>query len=139
MINTTMLAPHDPMPSGPGHHVVVLRRFREDDPAHTEVQIVLTGTPEQLTHPRRPDGTPMELDEAVAAAHKVAETEGLSRIFVLDRTGGPREKDILQYGGDHSVHMETLKDTDDEDGVSGTDMRDIAHPAAGGETTQDAP
>lgn len=127
MTATTMLAPHDPMPSG--RQVVVLRRFEEDDPGRTTVQIILTGTPEESTHPRRPDGTPMHLDEAIAAARRIAESEGLERVYVLDRVGGAREQDILQHGGDHSVHMERLVDVDDEDGERGADMRDIAHPA----------
>ena len=54
MTETIHLAPHDPMPEGPGRQVVVIQRFEEDDPARTTVQIVLTGKPEQSTHPRRP-------------------------------------------------------------------------------------
>lgn len=126
MIATTTLAPHDAMPSG--RAVVVLRRFDEDRPTEVAIQIILTGTPEQSTHPRRPDGTPMPLDEAVAAARRVAESEGLDRIYLLDRLSGTREQDILRHGGDHSVHMSRLQDTDEEDGVRGSDMRDVAHP-----------
>ena len=133
MTDTITLAPHDPMPSGPGRHVVVLRRFREDDPAQTEVQIILTGAPEQSTHPRNPDGSVMDLAHAIGAAAKVAKSEGLGRIFVLDRVSGPREQDILQHGGDHTVHMEELADSDEEDGVRGSDMRDVGHPAANDE------
>ena len=132
MTDTITLAPHDPMPSGPGRHVVVLRRFREDDPAQTEIQIILTGTPEQSTHPRHPDGSVMDLDHAIGAAAKVAESEGLARIFVLDRASGPREQDILQHGGDHTVHMDELADTDEEDGVQGSDMRDVGHTTTDG-------
>ena len=128
MIEITSLAAHDPMPSG--HHVVVLRRFEEDDPARASVQIVLTGPREETTHPRRPDGSLMGLDEAVDAAKRVAESEGLARVFVLDRLQGVREQDIMEHGGDHSVHMDALADTDPEDGETGSDMRDIAHPAA---------
>ena len=132
MIETITLSSHEEMPSGPGRQVIVLRRFEEDVPGGTTVQIVLTGTPAETTHPRRPDGTPMRLDEAIAAARKVAASEGLDRIFLLDRTQGERERNILQHGGDHSVHMEKLVDTDEEDGVHGADMRDIAHPGASG-------
>ena len=66
----------------------------------------------------------MDLDEAVAAAVKVAESEKLSRVLVANRTAGAREQDILQHGGDHSVHMEALVDSDIEDGERGADMRD---------------
>lgn len=130
MIEITTLSAHDPMPTGPGRQVVVLRRFEEDTPGTATVQIVLTGAVDETTRPHRPDGTLMPMDEAIEAARKVAESEGLSRIFVLDRLQGSREQDILHHDGDHSVHMEGLQDTDEEDGVQGTDMRDIAHPDA---------
>ncbi len=129
MIETVHLAPHDAMPAGPGRTVVVLRRFEEDDPDRTTIQIVLTGTPEQSTHPHRPDGTLMPFDEAIAAAQQVAREEGLTRIYVLDRIGGARERDILSHGGDHTIGMDRLSDTDEEDGERGADMRDLAHPA----------
>ena len=124
MTDIVRLAPHDPIPTGPGRHVVVLHRFDEDEPKKTVVSITLTGHPDQTTHPMRPDGKPMGLDEAVAAAVKVAESEKLSRVLVADRTAGSREQDILQHGGDHSVHMEALVDSDIEDGERGADMRD---------------
>ena len=66
----------------------------------------------------------MDWDQAVEAAKAVANSEHLHRIYLLDRTAGPREQDILRHGGDHSIHMDTLSDTDEEDGVTGTDMRD---------------
>ena len=66
----------------------------------------------------------MTLDEAIEAAQRVAESEKLSRVVVADRTAGEREQDILQHGGDHTVHMDQLVDTDLEDGERGADMRD---------------
>jgi hypothetical protein len=125
MTQTIHLGPHDPIPSGPGRQVVVLRRFEEDYPDGTSVQIILTGTPEQATHPRRPDGSPMHLDEAIAAAGRVAAEEGIGQVFVLDRISGRREQDILRHDGDHTVHMEHLDDSDEEDGERGPDMRDV--------------
>lgn len=123
MTDIITLGPHDPLPEGPGH-VIVLQRFCEDSPCETETQIILTGTPNQNTHPFRQDGTPMPLDEAVAAGELVAQTEGIDHVTVVDRTAGSREQDILQHGGDHSVHMEELDDTDMEEGERGSDMRD---------------
>ena len=125
MTETIHLAPHDPMPSGPGRQVVVLRRFEGDDPDRTTVQIILTGSPEQVTHPRRPDGAPMHLDEAIKAAGRVAAEEGIGQVFVLDRISGGREQDILRHDGDHTIHMDRLDDSDEEDGERGPDMRDI--------------
>ena len=124
MIETIRLAPHDPIPSGPARHVIVLRRFDEDAPKQTVTQITLTGHPDETTHPVHPDGRKMGLEEAIEAAKEVAASEGLSRVFVLDRTAGERESDILRHGGDHSVHMEKLVDSDLEDGERGADMRD---------------
>ena len=124
MTDIIRLAPHDPVPSGPGRHVVVLHRFDEDEPKKTVVSITLTGHPDQTTHPRRPDGSLMDIDEAIEAAVEIAVSEKLTRVLVADRTQGQREQDILQHGGDHSVHMEALVDSDLEDGERGTDMRD---------------
>ena len=128
MTETTILSAHDPLPTG--HAVVVLRRFEEDAPDGASIQIILTGKHEESTRPRHEDGTLMSFDDAIAAARQVAKSEGLHRIFVLDRLQGSREHDILQHAGDHSVHMDKLADTDEEDGVRGSDMRDIAHPAS---------
>ena len=120
------LQPHDALPDGPGRHVIVLHRFEEERPNETVTLITLTGRPAESTRPTRADGQPMSLDEAVAAAKLVAESEGLAEVYVVDRTAGPREQDILQHGGDHSVHMELLQDTDLEEGERGPDMRDRA-------------
>ena len=130
MTDTIHLAPHDPLPDGPGRQVVVLRRFEEDDPDRATVEIILTGKPEQVTHPHRPDGSLMSFEEAIKAAGRVAREEGLASVYVLDRMGGGREHDIISHGGDHSVHGEGLEDTDEEDGVRGSDMRDRAHPSS---------
>ena len=71
MTKTIHLGPHDPVPAGPGRQVVVLRRFEEDSPDKASIQIILTGGPDQVTHPHRPDGTPMHLDEVIQAAGRV--------------------------------------------------------------------
>ena len=99
--------------------MIVLQRFDEDAPREIITQITLTGHPDETTRPMRPDGSRMTLDEAISAAERVAESEGLSRVFVLDRTAGEREQDILRHGGDHSVHMEQLDDFDLEEGERG--------------------
>ncbi len=128
MAQIIRLAPHDPIPAGPAKHVIVLQRFDEDAPREIITQITLTGHPDETTRPMRPDGSRMTLDEAISAAERVAESEGLSRVFVLDRTAGEREQDILRHGGDHSVHMEQLDDFDLEEGERGPDMRDVGRP-----------
>ena len=125
MAEIRRLNPHDPMPEG-GHAVVVLRRFDEDDPHRTVVVVTLThrNGPAESTRPAHPNGTPMSLDEAIEAACRVADDAGIEAVQVIDRTAGPRERDILQHGGDHTVHMERLDDDDMEEGERGPDMRD---------------
>ena len=124
MTEIVRLAPHDPIPSGPARQVVVIHRFDEEAPRRTVTSIVLTGHPDETTHPTGADGHPMALGEAIKAAQRVAESEKLDRVFVVDRTQGEREQDILRHGGDHSVHMEGLVDFDLEDNERGPDMRD---------------
>ena len=124
MAEIRTLNPHDPFPDH-GHHVVVLRRFDEDDPHKTVIEITLThakGLPER-SHPKRPNGSEMSLDEAIAAAARVADNAGIATVQVIDRTAGPRERDIQLHGGDHSIHMERLDDDDMEEGEPGPDMR----------------
>ncbi len=127
MTQTIYLSPHDALPDGPDRTVVVLRRFDEDHPDRVTVQIILSGHPDEVTHPRRPDGTPMHFDEAIAAARMVAEQEGVGVVHVIDRMQGAREKQILRRHGDHSAGMAHVSDDDLEEGVRGSDMRDITH------------
>ena len=125
MADVIRLNPHDPAPQG-GQSVYVLRRFDEEDPHRVVVEVTLThrhGLPER-THPVRADGVPMELEEAVAAARRVADEAGIATVQVIDRVAGPRERDIQQHGGDHTVHMDRLEDDDLDEGERGPDMRD---------------
>lgn len=116
---------HDPLPMGQRRRVVVLRRFDEDDPRRIVTEITLSGSPgrEEVVQPRREDGAAMSLDEAVAAARTVAESEGIGQVFVLDRTAGRLEHEVIEHRGDHSFPGKTLDDTDPEDGEAGPDMR----------------
>ena len=124
MAQIIRLAPHDPMPDG--RSVVVLQRFDEDIPTRILTEIILHGgRGVEATRPVQPDGTPMPFEDAIANAQRVADSEGIAAVHAIDRTGGEREQDILQHGGDHTVHMETLDDTDLEDGERGADMRDV--------------
>ena len=126
MVEVRRLDPHDPLPDG-GHRVIVMHRLDEDDPRHTHTEIFLTDAPGrgEAVRPMRPDGTPMPLDEAIEAAKRVADSEGLPDVHVVDRTAGPREREVLAAGGDHSVNMAGLSDDDPEDGERGSDMRDM--------------
>ena len=120
------LSPHDPLPEGPARRVVLLRRFDEDSPSGTHIELRLEGGQQgtEAVLPHDPSGLPMAWDAAIEAATRVAASEQLSQFYVVDRTAGPREQIVLQHGGDHSAEMEQLSDTDTEDGETGSDMRD---------------
>ena len=125
MADVIRLNPHDPAPEG-GHNVFVLRRFGEEDPHRVVVEVTLThrrGLPER-TRPVRADGSPLSLEEAVEAARRVADEAGIASVQVIDRVAGPREHDIQQHGGDHTIHMDRLEDDDLDEGERGPDMRD---------------
>lgn len=126
MVEIRTLDPHDPLPEGRTHRVIVLRRFDEDDPRRVITEITLTGAPghSEVARPVHADGTAMSLDEAVAAAQKVAETEGVHEVFVLDRTAGQLEHDVIDHAGDHSFPGKKLDDSDLEEDEKGPDMRD---------------
>lgn len=116
---------HDPLPEGQRRRVVVFRRFDEDDPRKIVTEITLSGSPgpSEVVQPRRVDGAAMSLEEVVAAARRVAESEGIGQVFVLDRTAGRLEHEVIEHAGDHSFSGKTLDDTDPEDGEAGPDMR----------------
>jgi hypothetical protein len=126
MVKIRRLDPHDPLPEGRGHRVIVLRRFDEDDPRRILTEITLTGAPghSEVARPVRTDGTAMSLEDAVAAAQKVARTEGIGEVFVLDRTAGQLEHNVIEHAGDHSFPGKKLEDSDLEDDEKGPDMRD---------------
>jgi hypothetical protein len=119
------LAPHDPLPGG--HSVVLVRRFHEDRPADTIIEMIVTNPDrsEETEIPLGPGGAPLDWPAAVAHAQDRARQEGLKRIWTVDRTAGRREQDVLRAGGDHTVDMDQLDDSDPEDGEAGSDMRDM--------------
>jgi hypothetical protein len=124
MVNTRTLQPHDPLPDPPA--IVVMRRFDEDDPRSLMIELIVSQSSgaEETSRPVHDNGALMDLDEAIAAACKLAAKRGLELVHVVDRTAGPRERDILSHGGDHSIDGEQLDDMDLEDGERGPDMRD---------------
>ena len=126
MADIIRLQPHDPLPDGP--HVTVLRRFDEDDARRVVTEIVLRGARGmEIAHPAGPDGAAMPFEDAIAHAVKVADSERIPAVHAIDRTAGSREQEILQHGGDHTVNMDKLDDSDMEEGERGPDMRDMVH------------
>ena len=125
MTELRRLAPHDPVPDE-GPFRLVLKRFAEDAPRMTIVELISAepGEPPMLSVPARPDGTPMGFEQAIEAALVQAEAAGVPVLLALDRTAGAREQAVLSHAGDRTVDMQTLQDTDPEDGEEGTDIRD---------------
>ncbi len=123
MAELVMLNPHDALPDG--QVVTVLQRFDEDDPDRVIVEIALSGEHGQreTTRPLHPDGRPMGFEDAIAAAREVANSEHLPRVFALDRTAGPLEREVLAHGGAHDAKGRALSDSNVEEGEQGPDMR----------------
>lgn len=125
MTEIRTLQPHDPLPDGPA--IVLMRRFEEEDPMRVMIELIVIHknqseeTSRLLTHA----GEPLPWDEAKTLAAAQAKQAGQHHVYHVDRTAGPREREIAEHGGDHSVGMNTLDDDDLEDGVKGSDMRDM--------------
>jgi hypothetical protein len=123
MTEVHLLEPHDELPEN-GRFVLVMRRFGEDAPdiAITEMIVADGDSPPEVTVALRPDGNSMHFDEAVATAVAMAEERGLSAVYAVDRTRGPREAEVLSHDGDRTVDMDKLDDA--AEGETGTDMKD---------------
>ena len=125
MTEIRTLQPHDPLPDGPA--IVLMRRFEEEDPIRSMIELIVIQK-NQSEHTSRlltEGGEPLAWDEAAAQAEALARDAGIHHVYHIDRTAGPREREIAEHGGDHSVAMETLDDDDLEEGVAGNDMRDM--------------
>jgi|GEM_PF-1702224 len=124
MTDVVDLAPHDPLPDGPA--IVLLRRFEEDDPHRIMIEIVALDDHHTESNVRLTtrDGAPPAWEEATRQAVESAERAGMPTVFRIDRTAGPREREILARHGDHGTGGESLDDDDLEDGETGSDMRD---------------
>lgn len=125
------LQPHDPVPES-GRFLLVMRRFAEDNPSQTIVELVISDgrDPPRLTIPTEADGQPAGFEAAIRLAQSQATGENFPQVYAVDRTAGRREREVLRHGGDHSVNMDRLDDTDPEDGETGSDIRD-RRPDAG--------
>ncbi|MGE0222362.1 MAG: hypothetical protein AB7F35_10310 [Acetobacteraceae bacterium] len=114
-MSTTLrrLQPHDPVPET-GRYLMVMRRFAEDEPSLVLTELITADgrDPPQLSVPTDRGGQPLDFEQSVAAAQAQAEREGFENVYVVDRTAGPRERDVLSHHGDHSVHMDRLVDED---------------------------
>jgi hypothetical protein len=128
MTKIILLSPHDPIPE-PGAHGLVLRRLGEDNPVAIVTEIIFHGRDGASIAAHRPDGTAMSLDDAVALARTEAKSRDISTLYVLDRTQGQREQEVLRAHGLHNFPADVLSDTDPEDGEQGSDLRDRPHDA----------
>ena len=127
MAEVRRLAPQDALPED-GRYILVIKRFAEDAPRTTLIELVSAvdpDSPPEMTIPVLPDGSAMDFEAAIDAARAQADSEEVEvAVYAVDRTAGRRAQEVLASGGDHTVHMETLDDTDLEEGERGSDMRD---------------
>ena len=125
MVETRRLQPHDPVPDS-GRYMLVMKRFAEDAPQTTIVEIITADgdQPPKIAVPLGPDSKPLGFEEAVRAAQAQAERAGFGLVYAVDRTAGPREREIIEHHGDHAFSGEPLEDKDLEEGEIGADMRE---------------
>lgn len=128
MVQIIHLAPHDPVPA-PGAHGLILRRLGEDDPAAIVTEVSFYGTSGRTMLAQRPDGTAMTIEEAIHFARGEAPHHGAGAVYVLDRTKGVREQEVIRAHGAHNFPADVLADSDPEDGEAGSDLRDRPHDA----------
>ncbi len=128
MAKVIYLAPHDPIPA-PGAHALVLRRLGEDDPTAIVTEIIFYGADGGSTPAHKRDGSTMTLKEAVNHAQSTAPRHQAAIIYVLDRTKGEREQEVIRAHGAHNFPADVLSDTDPEDDEPGSDIRDRPHDA----------
>jgi hypothetical protein len=86
MAEIRTLEPHDPLPDG--HSIVVMRRFDEDAPRETMIELIVTNPDrsEETARAMHPDGSTMSFEEAIGLAQERAAAEGLDAIWRIDRT-----------------------------------------------------
>lgn len=125
MAELRILAPHDPVPES-GRYLIVMRRLAEEAPGLTITEVIASDGQNApvLRVPTGADGAPLDFDATLEAARREAERQGLPVVYAVDRTAGPREREVLAHGGDHAVNLDRLVDADLEDGEPGPDMRD---------------
>jgi hypothetical protein len=123
MTKIIRLEPHDPLPPG-SDHALVIRRFGEDDPSVVLTEVDFFGRSPAAQVALADDGGPLPWEDAVQGARREAEARGYRVLYAVDRTAGRREQEVLAHHGDHSVFSGELSDTDEEDGVTGSSMLD---------------
>jgi len=125
MTEIRTLQPHDPLPDGPA--VILMRRFEEDNPKQVMMELIVIQK-NQSEHNSRlltETGEPLPWADAVKEAETQARDAGLHHVYHVDRTAGPREREIASHDGDRTVGMDKLDDDDLEEGERGSDMRDM--------------
>ncbi len=130
MAELRRLDPHDPLPDR-GRFLLVMRRFGEDSPRLTLTELIASDgeTSPQVGVPLGADGMPLDFEAAVQEATRRAERDDYATVYAVDRTAGPREREVLAHHGDHATGSAKLADTDPEDGETGSDLRDRPHDA----------
>ncbi len=118
------LDPHDPLPDG--KFIAVLRRFDEDNPRETMIELIVADGSglEHNSRAQDADGRLLDYEDAIQAALRQAEREHFPCVYGIDRLAGPREQSILSHNGDHSAGSMPTEDADLEEGRHGTDLRD---------------
>jgi hypothetical protein len=125
MTRIIRLQPHEQLPET-GQYVVLMRRLGEDDPNAVVTELIVSdGQAPPMAEPVvNAAGEALDFEAAIKVAAQRGEAMRLRQVYVVDRTAGHREHEVLDHHGDHAWRSETLSDTDPEDGERGTSLRD---------------
>ena len=124
MVETIRLSPHDPVPDH-GHHALVLRHMGEDDPNAIVTEIVLYGTDGSSIAgppPGRLGDDPGGGGHRRAGRWRSNAASSVSTFWTEPQERGSRKSSRRM--ATTVFRGEILDDTDAEDGVSGSDIRD---------------
>jgi len=119
MAKIVILNPHDPLPAR-RRDAVLLRRFGEDDKSAIVTELDFAGA-----HPVMYFDAALAWGDILRAAYRSTVQHGLTHLYVVNRTAGPREAEVVLHHGDHGAFAGVLEDVDVADGVRGATMLDL--------------
>lgn len=102
MTHIVRLQSHDPLPTGRGDYLTVVRRFKDDAPEETvtEITIHTRGAGARKVVAEDQGGHALGFDQALERARLLAERDAIAEVFAVDRTAGPHEREVAAHHGE---------------------------------------
>ncbi|HXH25333.1 MAG TPA: hypothetical protein VNI78_08800 [Vicinamibacterales bacterium] len=137
MTRVVRLEPHDPLPTGRGDYITVVRRFKDDAPDGlvTEITVYTRGAGAQNVVAEEHGGHALGFEQALERARVLAERNRIPELFVVDRTTGEVERTVLEHHGERDLadvgpdYDEAAHAGAEEGGIAGTRPEDARQTA----------